>query len=301
MIGEAYHLGLKRELLEGRIPQACCRQAFLLGLSVGHGKAAWLGVPQPFRDPAWLQERLGQSLPSGLRLEAATGRPTFGIGARQLAWRRLARSLAEHVRGIDASHCLRAYLKGLFIRCGYLQDPHSGYHLEIRLRGRNRVRLFRLVARSLRLPFRFYRRRGEVVGYLKGRRRLIGFLRTVEAFHRAMELEDLVATRNLLELVNRQVNFETANILRSVSAADRQIERLRKLLEKAEPGELSEALRQVAEARTRYPEDSLGKLGRRFSPPLSKSAVNHRLRRLDDLYRKLFPDAPEAGDPPEHP
>ena len=292
-----YQARLKRELLEGKFSQSCCRNAFLLGLSVSRKSNACLGIPSSIREQTLLDRMLGHSLPRNLRVENWPGTPTFDLGFRKLVWGRFTRALSDHVRGIGSLHCLKSYLKGIFVRAGYLQDPQSGYHLEIRLRGRNRMKLFRLVAKALRLQFRFFSQLGKAVAYMKGRRRIIRFLHAIEAFHQTMEFEDLVATRNMLELVNRQVNFETANINRSVSAAERQIDKLRRLLTEAEPGVLSDALIDSARARIRFPEDPIGKLGKRFHPPLSKSAMNHRLRRLMDLYRKIFPESQDELEP----
>ncbi|NLI79447.1 MAG: DNA-binding protein WhiA [Candidatus Riflebacteria bacterium] len=261
---------------------------------------ARLRLPRALRQTATVDRLARAALPRAVAQDLDRTSLTFGAGLRALAWRRFSRVLADHLRGIRSLHCLRSWLRGMFVRSAYLQDPGRGYHLEFRLRGRHRVRLFRFVARALRLPFRFCRRRDHVVAYLKGRQGLIRFLRAMEAFDRAMAFQDLAATRDLLGTVNRQVNFETANIHRAVSAAERQIERIRQVLEKTEgePDLLSDALRAVAEARIRFPGDALEALGQRFDPPLSKSAVNHRLRRLADLHRKLFPASkPEAGEP----
>ncbi len=299
--GRDYHLALKREILETRVPLLCCRQAFLVGVSrrLAAGQSARLQLPKALRE-APLVERLSRlTLPRSLAHDLTPARLTFPAGIRQQAWRRFARHLADHLRGIPSRHCLRAWLRGMFVRGGYLQDPALGYHLEIMVRGRTRLRVFRLVARALRLPFRFCWRRDHVVAYLKGRAGLVRFLRAIDAFDRAMAFQDLVATRQLLGAVNRQVNFEAANIQRAVSAAERQIEQIRRLLAEADPEVLSDALRAVAELRVKFPEDSLEKLGQRFTPPLSKSAVNHRLRRLDDLHRKLFPTARSDEAPPE--
>ncbi|RCK78935.1 MAG: hypothetical protein OZSIB_0486 [Candidatus Ozemobacter sibiricus] len=297
--GRDYHLTLKREILESRLPLLCCRQAFLAGLSrrLAAGQQARLQLPKALRDAPLLERLTRLALPRRLAAELAPDRRTFPAALRQQAWQGFIRRLAEHLRGIPHRHCLRAWLRGMFVRGGYLQDPALGYHLEIMIRGRTRQRVFRLVARALRLPFRFCRRRDHVVAYLKGQAGLQRFLRAIEAFDRAMALQDLVAARQLLSDVNRQVNFETANINRAVAAAERQVERLRHLLAEADPEAMSDALRAMAELRVKYPEDSLEKLGQRFTPPLSKSAVNHRLRRLDELYRKLFP-APRQDEPP---
>ncbi len=193
-------------------------------------------------------------------------------------------------------HCRKAALAGLFLRCGYMQDPQSGYHAEFAARERWRARLIHRLGHLLRLPFHVLTRRERAVFYLKDRRHLLRLLRRLDQHDLVMELQDLVSTRDLLGLVNRQVNFETANINKSVAAAEQQVERIRRLLHYPDQGIWSPALRELALLRLKFPHDGYEVLGSRCTPPLSKSAVNHRLRRIADLYARTFPSAPEKSE-----
>jgi hypothetical protein len=200
---------------------------------------------------------------------------------------RLLRRLEVRPGEPHRGHCFRAFLKGVFVGCGYLQDPEQAYHLELTVAGLWLAKRVHRVGKVLRLPFRFFKRRKRYVAYLKGRQSVVRFLKRLECFERALEVEDIVATRNLLGTVNRQVNFETANINKQISASERQIEEIQRLLEHPDGEQIPEGLRQMAVMRVRFPQDTLDLLGKRFSPPLSKSAVNHRLRRLSTLFRRL--------------
>ncbi|HOY66767.1 MAG TPA: DNA-binding protein WhiA [Candidatus Ozemobacteraceae bacterium] len=284
-----YHLALKRDLLSAPPAMPCCGEALLAGLARRRGSTMAVRGPRQLRRS--LFRGVEAACPPGVSLDR-TGRELRIGGIDPTALRRnVAGRIRIQAAGKSGGHCARAFVRGLFIRAGYMQDPEQGYHLELVLPGKWAFRLLRLCSVSLRVPFRFCRRRGRIVAYLKGARRLVRLLKAFESFDRALRLEDLIATRQLLGTVNRQVNFETANINKQVSASERLREQIGRLLEHADQEIWTDALRELALMRIRYPIDSIEALGKRCIPPLSKSAVNHRLRRIAALYREIFEPA----------
>lgn len=284
-----YHLALKRDLLASPPSLPCCCESFLAGITRRRGSAMTVRGPRRLR--RFLAAGVDAVIPPGVGMEKA-GRD-LRIGGIDIASlrRNVAGRLKIQASGQSGGHCSRAFLRGLFIRAGYMQDPEQGYHLEIVLPGRWAYRLLRISTRSLRLRFRYCRRRGRIVAYLKGASQLVRVLKIFESFDRALRLEDLIATRQLLGTVNRQVNFETANINKQVAASERQREQIHRLLGHHDQEIWTDALREVALMRVKYPLDSIEILGQRCTPPLSKSAVNHRLRRIMALYREIFEPA----------
>lgn len=284
-----YHLALKRDLLTAPPSLPCCCESFLAGIARRRGSSMTVRGPRRLR--RFLRTGVDAVLPPGVAMEK-TGRD-LRIGGIDPAT--LRRNTAERLRiqaaGPSGGHCPRAFLRALFVRAGYMQDPEHGYHLEIVLPGKWAFRLLRISARALRLRFRFCRRRGRIVAYIKGAKQLVRVLKIFESFDRALHLEDLIATRQLLGTVNRQVNFETANINKQVAAAERQCEQINRLLAHHDQDIWTDALREVALMRVKHPLDSIEALGQRCTPPLSKSAVNHRLRRIMTLYREIFEPA----------
>ncbi|MFZ2955629.1 MAG: DNA-binding protein WhiA [Candidatus Ozemobacteraceae bacterium] len=240
-----------------------------------------------------LEERLAPLLPDGAELTLLPGLPPGieGIEAKDLRKR-----VWKHLK---QRHCAVAFFRGAFVRAGYLQNPKKGYHLEFAFRDVRIARFFARTIRFLKLPFKESHNSEHRVFYLKEHTEIARCLHILELYDRALALEDLIAARGMVSLVNRQVNFETANILKQVAASDKQCEQIKRLLAHPDQGIWSPALREIAELRANFPLDSYELLGERCSPPLSKSAVNHRLRRLVDLFKHVFPLTTQSEDEPD--
>ena len=290
MSSKLYARRLRREILNMPPILDCCRRAFLtIFLNQSPGNPARL----PARlQKTWVQKCIAPFLPR----QAHVQEHSCGISIEGLVLpflrRRFLEDLAPKTPMKPAIHCQRYLLAALFVRYGYMQDPSKGYHLEIACRKRWQALLCLRLGRLLKIPWKMFRRRERFVFYLKHRRRILRFLHRLELHGHGMTLQDLVSTRELFSLVNRQVNFETANINKQVSAADRLIEQIHRLLQHQDQEIWSRALRELAQFRVKFPLDSYEILGARCAPPLTKSAVNHRLRRISKLFRKMFPPAP---------
>jgi len=135
-------------------------------------------------------------------------------------------------------------------------------------------------------------RKGDWVVYVKGAEAIAGLLNVVGAHAALLKFENHRAYRGLKEQVNRIVNMETANLSRTVDGSARHLEAVDIIDNELGLGKLSPGLRAVAEARRQYPESTLEELGQLMSPPLTKSAVNHRLRRLTRLAAQLARRSP---------
>ncbi|MBE3519480.1 MAG: DNA-binding protein WhiA [Firmicutes bacterium] len=182
----------------------------------------------------------------------------------------------------------RAFLRGAFLARGSMCDPFSGPHLEIVFDSRKQAdRAFSLI-RMEGLSPGVLNRRGEWVVYLKKGDEIAEFLKLVGAYRGVMEYEDRRARRNLRGTVNRLVNMDGANLSRSVEASLRQIDEIRIIDELLGIDRLPTALREIARARLDNPELTIEELGTVLARPVSKSAVNHRLRRLSKLAKRLL-------------
>jgi DNA-binding protein WhiA len=196
----------------------------------------------------------------------------------------------------NPKHCQTAFFQGLFLVYGYMQNPGRGYHFEIRLRNKWLIAALKKTARFLKIRLNSTTKTPYRIFYSKSSKRIVQILSRIGLFDRSLELSDFLATRKILSMVNRQVNSETANINRLIQAAEKKILCIEELFSFSEQEFWTESLRQMALARLKYPHDSIEKLGTRFSPPLSKSAVNHRLRRISALHKKLFPGKKDEND-----
>ena len=130
-------------------------------------------------------------------------------------------------------------------------------------------------------------RKHNFVVYMKEGAAIVDFLNVVGAHKALMEFENVRILKEMRNSINRQVNCETANIKKTVSAAARQTEDIRYIHDTIGFGNLSENLSQIAKLRLENPDVSLKELGQMLEPPIGKSGVNHRLRKLSEMAQGL--------------
>jgi len=176
--------------------------------------------------------------------------------------------------------CRRAFLRGAFLAGGSLSNPEKEYHLEFVARDpRFGAALCALLAK-FELGAKMVRRKAAVVVYLKEAEHIATLLNLIGAHGALLSLENVRIRKELRNNVNRVVNCDSANLGKTVDAASRQIEAIERIRDRAGFDRLPPVLRQVAEARLEHREASLQELGELLDPPVGKSGVNHRLRRL---------------------
>lgn len=182
--------------------------------------------------------------------------------------------------------CRRTYLKGAFLAGGSLNHPEKEYHLEIAFPDEVYARRAQDVLDTFGLETRYFQRKEYFVIYLKGGETIGEFLRIVEAHQGLLEYENVRVVKGIRNRTNRLVNYETANLTRTAFAAHEQINNIKVIQETIGLENIPASLRQVARLRLRFPEATLNELGKKISPPLSKSSINHRMRRLKALAYK---------------
>lgn len=215
---------------------------------------------------------------------------TFPDGTHRQKEIRVGVSVEEDIQaGLDLSRprLRRAYLRGAFLSRGSVSNSSSGPHLEMVFATRKDADAVCELLRRENLSPGTARRRGTWVVYLKNGDEISEFLKMLGASRGVMEYEDQRARRSLRGVVNRLVNMDGANLTRSVEASLRQIEDIQIIDEEMGLHRLPPALREIARARLEHPELTLEELGSTVTPPISKSAVNHRLRRISRLAAKL--------------
>lgn len=179
--------------------------------------------------------------------------------------------------------CAQAYLRGAFLGGGFVADPHGDFHFELTTETREIADdLIELLSR-FDVAARVTCRRGLHAVYLKGAEPIITFLALAGAHHALLRTEDVRIFKGMRNEVNRLVNAETANLHKTADAAAAQLECIRGLASGPGLDSLPPALRELAELRLEYPEVNLRELGELADPPLTKSAVYHRVRRLEEL------------------
>jgi cell division protein WhiA len=186
--------------------------------------------------------------------------------------------------------CRKAFIRGAFLAGGSVSDPEKTYHLELTSRSKLLALELSRILGTFRLNARIIRRKGSYVTYLKEGENIVDFLNIIGAHTALMELENVRILKGMRNDVNRIVNCETANLDKTVNASVRQVENIRYIMEKMSPDILPDSLKEIAELRLAYDDANLIELGQLLTPPLGKSGVNHRLRKLDRIaenHRKL--------------
>lgn len=188
---------------------------------------------------------------------------------------------------IRNSCCRRAFLRGAFLCLGSMSDPRKGYHLEFVCEQEAQAVQIQQVVCSFDIEAKIVRRKKYYVVYLKEGSGIVDLLNVMGAHLSLMLLENLRVEKEVRNSINRQVNCEAANITKTVNAANKQIDDILLLQKHYGLSNLPEPLRQMAETRLEYPESSLQELGRYLNPPVGKSGVNHRLRKLSEIAEKI--------------
>lgn len=188
---------------------------------------------------------------------------------------------------IKNSCCKRAYLRGCYMAVGSMSDPYKSYHLELVCGLQAQAEQLLKILHDFSLDAKMIVRKKYYVVYMKEGENIADFLNITEAHKALMEFENTRIYKGMRNMVNRKVNCEAANITKTVNAATRQVEDIRLIREKMGLEGLPEPLCQMAYVRLENPQASLGELGKLLDPPVGKSGVNHRLRKLGELAKEL--------------
>ncbi len=182
----------------------------------------------------------------------------------------------------------KAFITGSFVSGGSVSDPEHSYHFEIVCSSEKKAEFLKEQIAAFGVGARVIARKKHYVVYLKDGAQIVDMLGIMDAYVSLMNMENSRIVKDMRNSVNRRVNCETANISKTVNAAVKQTEDIRFLEKSGRLKELSPGLREIAEARLNHPDLPLKDLGALLDPPVGKSGVNHRLRKLSeyaDRYR----------------
>jgi cell division protein WhiA len=193
--------------------------------------------------------------------------------------------------------CRRSYLRGAFLAGGSVNNPEtSSYHLEIFSLYQEHNEALSQLMNSFGLNSKTLERKKGFITYLKEAEKITEFLNVVGAHGALLRFEDVRIVRDMRNSVNRLVNCETANLNKTIGAALRQVENIRFIEQTAGLQILPDKLREIAELRVTYQDVTLKELGEMVSGgTISKSGINHRLRKIDEIADKL-----RAGEKVKH-
>jgi len=189
---------------------------------------------------------------------------------------------------IRKSCCKRAYLRGAFLAGGSVNNPEgSSYHLEISSMYEEHCQALVELANNFNLNARCIERKKGFIFYIKEGEKIIELLNIIGAHQALFKFEDVRIMRDMRNSVNRIVNCETANLNKTIGAAVRQIDNIKLLQKEIGLENLPEKIREVAEIRLQHPDLNLTEVGEMLKVKVSKSGVNHRLRKIDEMAEKI--------------
>lgn len=174
-------------------------------------------------------------------------------------------------------------LKLAFLLKGSINDPYRGYNLEINVQQKEEALLIGKIMEDFSIDPKLNLRNEAYCVYIKDSDKISDFLAIIGANKSLFDLENVRAMKSIRNDINRQTNFDKANIDRTVKAAFRQIDAINKLKDKNILENLSEDLQEISKLRLNYPYISLEELGKMMTPALSKAKVNYRLQKLIKL------------------
>ena len=176
--------------------------------------------------------------------------------------------------------CKRAFIRGAFLMCGSMSNPKKSYHLEFVTDDIVKAERLKELICTFSIDAKIIKRKKYFVVYIKEGSGIVELLNVMEAHVSLMDLENVRILKEMRNQVNRQVNCEAANINKTVEAASKQIDDIIYIRDYTGFGNLNEGLRDIARLRIEHPDASLKELGTMLLPPIGKSGVNHRLRKL---------------------
>jgi hypothetical protein len=191
--------------------------------------------------------------------------------------------------------CKRAFIRGAFMAAGSISNPNKAYHFEIKCNSNKKSEQLIKLLENFNIDAKMVARKGSYVVYIKEGEGIVDALNVMEAHVALMEMENIRILKGMSNYYNRQVNCETANIKKTVTTSVRQIEDINYIIKNRGIDFLPEKLQDIAIVRIEHTEASLQELGKLLEPPLGKSGVNHRLRKICQIAEDLR-NNPQGGD-----
>ena len=190
--------------------------------------------------------------------------------------------IIDKIQGLflEKTCCKRAFIRGAFMASGSMSNPNKSYHFEIVCKNMEQASRLQELMQEFEADAKIVERKNHYVVYLKDGSQIVDMLNVMEAYVSLMNLENVRILKEMRNSVNRKVNCEAANISKTVNAAIKQIADIELIRDHMGLEALPEPLREMAYVRLEYPDAPLKDLGNYMDPPVGKSGINHRLRKL---------------------
>lgn len=179
------------------------------------------------------------------------------------------------------------FIRRAFLLNGSITDPEKEYHMEIKSDSEEMAKVIAEILNEFGIIAKVIEKKYHYVTYVKEADSIALFLNVVGAHTALLNFENVKVTHEMNNQINRVVNCETANLSKIVNTAVRQIESINKIRDTIGLANLPESLMEIAKLRLKNPDAGLEELGKMLSPPLGKSGVNHRLKKIEEIAKSL--------------
>ena len=178
---------------------------------------------------------------------------------------------------------IKNVIRGAYLGSGSINNPENTYHLEIGIRRKEHANLIIKGLNEYDIKCNCIEKNKEYTIYLKDGEEISKILALLGANKSVLKFEEIRVQREMKNKINRIVNCETANMNKTMNAAIEQIDAIRKLKENGKFEKMEKTLKEIAELRIQNPSASLTELGKMLQPPISKSGVNYRLKKIMEI------------------
>ena len=292
---------VKNELCKGPLGEDCCVRGEIYGMLIYSSVFAWDGIKIMTENPG-IRRRIPALFKRAFGLEVAEtlssgGKSVFEISqpsALQHIFESLGYDYKYHItyplnRNLVEEDCCRAaFLRGVFLMGGTVAAPDKKCHLEISTSHQSLARQVMSLMLDMNLTPKITVRKNSSVIYFKDTGRVEDFLTLIGAPLSSMAIMEAKVEKALRNTVNRQVNCETANLIKASSAAAQQMMKIQKALDQEGMEAFPPNLQPTVKLRLDHPDCSLAELAALADPPISKPGMSHRLRRIVELAEKAL-------------
>ena len=181
----------------------------------------------------------------------------------------------------------RLYIREAFIKSGSMNDPRKKYHLQIIFKENKKAEEMKLLLENFNINAKIIKKDKEYMLYLKDGEEISNFLALIGANNSVLRFEEVRVIKETRNEINRIVNCETANLNKTINASVKQIEDINFIKKMKKFNGLPDSLKEIAQIRLENPDMPLAELGKQLENPISKSGVNHRLKKISEIAEEL--------------
>lgn len=292
MINISFSSDVKNELTGDRIVSQCCLKAqayglVLFGRSFSHRQISFFtenpAVADYYKDNVFKTAGIVVNIESGTAKNTKAKIKTLAERTQLLEYFGHSKNelvLRVNRANINEECCFSAFIRGAFLACGSVTSPDKNYHLEFVVAYLRLCNDLITVLEEMNLNPKHTQRSGYHIIYFKDSENIEDLLTNMGATDSSLKLMGIKMQKSMRNRVNRKINFELANISKTVEAARNQVRAIEHIDKHIGLRKLSKPLYDVAILRLENPDLSLSDLGRLLDPPISRSGVNHRLDRI---------------------